>query len=33
MQVPLITAFLATIIFNRGLHRYLFKRWWTLPRK
>jgi len=29
----LIIAFLATIILNRGLHRYLFKRWWTLPRK
>jgi len=29
----LIIVFLATIILNRGLHRYLFKRWWTLPRK
>ena len=29
----LIIVFLATIILNRALHRYLFKRWWTLPRK
>ena len=29
----LIIAFLATIILNRALHRHLFKRWWTLPRK
>ena len=29
----LIIAFLATIILNRGLHLYLFKRWWSLPRK
>ena len=29
----LIIVFLATIILNRVLHRYLFKRWWTLPRK
>ena len=27
----LIIAFLATIILNRALHRYLFKRWWSLP--
>ena len=29
----LIIVFLATIILNRALHRHLFKRWWTLPRK
>jgi len=29
----LIIVFLATIILNRALHRYLFKRWWSLPRK
>ena len=29
----LIIAFLATIILNRALHRYLFKRWWSLPPK
>jgi len=29
----LIIAFLATIILNRALHRYLFKRWRSLPRK